>query len=109
MLIPISVPFVWLLFAWRRRYGLYDHTVFVTYSLCFMTLLLTVLALGAAAGVPFLGMAALLVPPVHMYRQLRGTYALGRASALWRTWALLMISASALILFTVLLLAQTGA
>ena len=108
-LIPISVPFVWLLFAWRRRYGLYDHTVFVTYSLCFMTLLLTVLALGAAAGVPFLGMAALLVPPVHMYRQLRGTYALGRASALWRTWALLMISASALILFTVLLLAQTGA
>jgi hypothetical protein len=44
-----------------------------------------------------------------MYRPLRGAYALGRASALWRTWALLMISASALILFTVLLLAQTGA
>ena len=41
-LIPISVPFVWLLFAWSRRFKLYDHTVFVTYSLCFMMILLTV-------------------------------------------------------------------
>src|SRR5205085_2215779 len=28
LLIPLSVPFVWLLFAWRRRYGPYDHAVF---------------------------------------------------------------------------------
>lgn len=108
-LIPISVPFVWLLFAWRRRYPLYDHTVFVTYSLCFMMLLLTVLVLGGALGVPFLGVAALLLPPVHMYRQLRGAYALGRGAALWRTGALLVIAVSALIVFAVLLLAQTGA
>lgn len=107
-LVPISVPFVWLLFAWRRRFGIYDHTVFVTYSLCFMTLLLTVLALGEAAGLPFMAMAALLVPPLHMYRQLRGTYALGRGAALWRTGALLVIALSALIAFMVLLLAQTG-
>ena len=39
-LIPISVPFVWLLFPFSRRFKLYDHTVFVTYSLCFMMLLL---------------------------------------------------------------------
>src|SRR3546814_12630386 len=38
LLIPISTPFVWLLFLWRRRFGLYDHAVFVTYSLCFVTL-----------------------------------------------------------------------
>jgi hypothetical protein len=38
-LIPISVPFVWLLFPFSRRFRLYDHTVFVTYSLCFMMLL----------------------------------------------------------------------
>src|SRR5687768_5527447 len=40
-LIPISVPFVWVLFLHRRRYRAfkaYDHTVFVTYSLAFMTL-----------------------------------------------------------------------
>jgi hypothetical protein len=30
LLIPISVPFLWLLFPLRRRHNLYDHTVFVT-------------------------------------------------------------------------------
>ena len=37
LLIPISVPFVWLLFPFRRQYNAYDHTVFVTYSLSFMS------------------------------------------------------------------------
>ena len=31
---------MWLLFPFSRRFRLYDHTVFVTYSLCFMMLLL---------------------------------------------------------------------
>src|SRR3546814_2027857 len=42
-LIPISVPFVALLFLWRRRYKLYDHAIFVIYSLDFMTLLVIAL------------------------------------------------------------------
>ncbi|MEO5972026.1 MAG: DUF3667 domain-containing protein [Sphingomicrobium sp.] len=41
-LIPLSLPFVWLLFLHRRRYrrdyGAYDHLVFVTYSTAFMSL-----------------------------------------------------------------------
>src|SRR6478609_9520026 len=41
-LIPISVPFMWLLFPFSRRFRMYDHIVFVTYSLCFMMLLLMV-------------------------------------------------------------------
>ncbi|MDE2412136.1 MAG: DUF3667 domain-containing protein [Sphingomonadales bacterium] len=108
-LIPISIPFVWLLFAWRRRFGLYDHTVFVTYSLCFMTLLTSLVALGQTAGVPFLAALTVFAPPVHMYKQLRGTYALGRASALWRTAALLFIALAVLILFALLILAESGA
>ena len=89
MLIPISVPFLWLLFPLRRRYNAYDHAVFVTYSLSFMMMLLIVGGLLAAAG--FSGVAALLffVPPLHMYRQLRGAYELGRFSAVMRTIALL--------------------
>ena len=39
LLIPLSVPFLWLLFPFSRRYHLYDHTVFVTYSLSFMMML----------------------------------------------------------------------
>jgi len=76
-LIPLSVPFVWLLFPFSRRFRLYDHTVFVTYSLCFMLLLLMV---GTLLDFVAPSIASLLwfVPPIHMYRQLRGTYELSR-------------------------------
>ncbi len=36
LLIPLSVPFVWLLFLWRRQFRAYDQAIFVTYSLAFM-------------------------------------------------------------------------
>ncbi|MFL6722010.1 MAG: DUF3667 domain-containing protein [Sphingomonas sp.] len=90
-LIPISVPFVWLLFPFSRRFRLYDHTVFVTYSLCFMMLLL---AASSVVGLVSKSVASLgfFVPPVHMYRQLRGAYAISAGGAVWRT-ALLTIFA----------------
>jgi hypothetical protein len=107
-LIPISVPFLWLLFLHRRRYRrykAYDHTVFVTYSIAFMSLGLIVLSLLRPLGVGeiFMGFAITLVPPIHIYRQLRGAYSLSRLSALWRTAALLAIALIAAILFFVLL------
>lgn len=82
-LIPISVPFVWLLFPFSRRFHVYDHTVFVTYSLCFMMLLLMA---GTLVGLvaPSIAQFAWFIPPIHMYRQLRGTYALTRWGAIWR-------------------------
>ena len=101
-LIPISVPFVWLLFPFSRRFRLYDHTVFVTYSLCFMMLLLSVSSLvdlvsGAISSL------AWFVPPVHMYRQLRGTYELSKRGALWRTALLTIFAFIAISLFGSLL------
>jgi hypothetical protein len=104
-LIPLSVPFVWLLFLWRRGHRIYDHTVFVTYSIAFTSLLLITLSLlrplGLGDGWVFLTLAA--VPPVHMYKQLRGTYALGRFSALWRAVALVVFAIVALAAFMLLL------
>ena len=108
-LIPISVPFVWLLFLHRRRYRTYrayDHTVFVTYSITFMSLGFILLTLLRPLGLP--GGAALsamtFIPPIHMYRQLRGAYALSRFSALWRTTALVLFAMIAASLFGMLLL-----
>jgi hypothetical protein len=105
-LIPISVPFVALLFLWRRRYKLYDHAIFVTYSLAFMMLLVVALSLAGmlnlSSGLIVAG--ALLVPPVHMFFQLRGAYSLSRLSALWRTVALMVFSFMALMAFAALLL-----
>jgi len=105
-LIPISVPFVALLFLFRRRFRMYDHTVFVTYSIAFMTLFLVALSLLRVAGISaaWIGTALGLVPPIHMYRQLRRGYELSRFSALWRTAMLLVFSLVAAPLFFTLLL-----
>lgn len=103
-LIPISVPFVWLLFPFSRRFKLYDHTVFVTYSLCFMMLLL---AAGSLIGLVSESVASLawFVPPIHMYRQLKGAYGVGTGGAIWRTFALTIFAFIAISLFASLLVA----
>jgi cell division protein FtsL len=105
-LIPISVPFVWLLFFWRRDLHLFDHAVFVTYSLSFMTLLMTVcvIAIQFAPTEAVGGLALVFGPPVHMYRQLKGAYQLGRIGAAWRTVFLATFSVTALALFGALVL-----
>ena len=103
LLIPMSVPFVWLLFPFSRRFHLYDHTVFVTYSLTFMTLLEVVSMLFDASRLPASELLALVVP-VHMFRQLRATYALGVGGALWRTVLLFAFAVITFSVFLVLLL-----
>jgi len=103
MLIPLSVPFLWLLFPFSRRFRLYDHTVFVTYSLSFITLLLVAAILLGLAGLPQVAGFAALIPPFHMYRQLKGTYGLSRANALLRTVLLVGFSTIALGLFGIVL------
>ncbi|MHA6718343.1 DUF3667 domain-containing protein [Sphingomonas sp. RS6] len=87
LLIPLSLPFVWLLFFWKRQYKLYDHAVFVTYSIAAMSLLFIVITLLSAVGVPsgILVAMALVVPLVHICRQLQQAYSLSWASAVVRT------------------------
>ena len=106
-LIPISVPFLWLLFPFSRRFGLYDHTVFVTYSLCFMTLLGIVATIGGRLALPGLPALAFL-PPLHMLLQLRGTYGLSWLGAWWRTWFLSLFAFLAMMLFAVVILLEAG-
>lgn len=112
LLIPISIPFVWLLFAWKRRFRGYDHAIFVTYSLSFMTLLFILVSILARVGVGsgLLTAAVLIIPPVHLYKQLRHAYSLSRFSALWRLVALFVFIAVILVLFLnlLLLLGLTG-
>ena len=106
LLIPLSIPFVWLLFAWRTRFGAYDHAVFVTYSLSFMTLFFIALAVAGMVGVGggIIALATMTIPLLHIYKQLRGGYELSRFSAMWRTMALSGIIFVILLLFLNLLL-----
>ena len=106
LLIPLSVPFVWLLFFYTRRFRMYDHAVFVTYSLAFMSLfaiLLTVLGFWGVWG-PGLAVAAMTVPLVHMYKQLKYAYGISRFGALVRTFLLASFCFVAATIFFVLLL-----
>jgi hypothetical protein len=109
MLIPISLPFLWLMFFWRRGVAMYDHGVFALYSLSFMSLLFTAAALMAMSGVSssVVAMCIVFVPPVHMFAQLRGTYGLGLFAASWRTIALLCICGTAFVLFLLFVVAMT--
>jgi hypothetical protein len=104
VLIPISVPFVWLLFFWRRKFKLFDHAVFVTYSLTFMMLLGTISAILFQFSQTEIigGLAFTLVPPIHMYRQLHQAYETSRFGAFWRMCALTLFALTALTLFAIL-------
>jgi hypothetical protein len=102
-LIPLSVPFLWLLFPFSRRFRLYDHMVFVTYSLCFMTLLVIAATLLVAAGWSGAIAVAMFIPSVHMFRQLKGAYGLTRLGALWRTVMLTLFSLTAALLFVAMI------
>ncbi len=107
-LIPLSIPFLWLLFFWRRDVHLYDHAIFATYSISFMMLLVVMLSVAAAVGVSgwIWGLALLIIPPVHMYKQLRGTYSLTRAGAAVRLLFLMIFALTVLILFSLMLVAM---
>jgi hypothetical protein len=105
-LIPLSVPFVWLMFFWRRQFKVYDHAVFVTYSLTFMLFLAVVLTVAGFAGVPlpWVPIAGTFIPPLHMYQQLRGAYGVSVIGGLVRTAALATFGSVVLMVFLVLLM-----
>lgn len=63
LLIPTSVPFLWLVFVWKRGFGVYDHTVFIIYALTAVMLLLALMALLSGLGISA-GWVLLLIP-VH--------------------------------------------
>lgn len=104
-LIPISAPFVWLLFFWRRRFKMFDHAVFVTYSLTFMMLLGILCAfLIQFPETEWLGGLGLaFYPPIHMYRHLHHAYETTRFGAFWRMCILSVFAMTALTLFGMLI------
>jgi hypothetical protein len=104
-LIPISAPFVWLLFFWRRQFKMFDHAVFVTYSLTFMMLFVTLCAIliQFPATEAIGGIALAFYPLIHMYRHLHHAYETTRFGAFWRMCILSVFALTALMLFAALI------
>jgi hypothetical protein len=100
LIVPISLPFLWLMFLNKPGSAMFDHAVFVLYSLCFMSLLFIAMVLleriGWDALIPWM---VALVPPVHIWAQLRGTYRIGHFAALWRTLVLLLVASFVMLFF----------
>lgn len=103
LLVPISLPLVWLLFLWRRGTTWYDHGVFTLYSLSFVSLLFILAGLMAVgpSWLEALAPGLFFVIPAHMFFQLKGAYRLGWFSAAWRTLLLLWFSFFALLAFLI--------
>ena len=93
LLIPLSLPFVWLVTLGAggslRAHHLYDHAIFTTYSIAFMSLLFLIATMIANAGYPAAYLALVIIPPLHLYKQLRHSYQLSRISTLLRLILLL--------------------
>jgi hypothetical protein len=68
-----------------------------------MTLLVVVGVIFQSVGLTALAGFLWLLPPFHMYRQLKGAYGLGRWSAIWRTILLTMFALIVVSLFAALL------
>ncbi len=106
LLIPLSIPFVWLVTIGVRGHRFYDHAVFTTYSLAFMSLMFIAVVLLGAFGIG----TGLTIPLAlgyglfHLYRQLRHAYALTRMGALVRLVFLLASIVIVMVLFALTLL-----
>lgn len=105
LLIPLSLPFLWLMFAWRRQFKAYDHAIFITYSLSFMSLLFIAISILATipGGGGWAAMLFFIGAPLHLYKQLRHAYGLSRLSALWRLFALSVFIQIVLTMFLLIL------
>jgi hypothetical protein len=102
LLVPLSLPWMILIFAWKRDVKVYDHVVFLLYSISFMSMLAMVAAALASAGVnnpAIYGTMFTVIPVLHMFAQLKEGYALGWFSAAWRTFALANLAVLTLCLY----------
>ncbi len=107
LLVPLSIPFMALLFLFKRRYTLYDHSVFVLYSLTFMSLLLmvgVVIGMQWPAGASAVAYGCMIIALVHMFAQLRGAYGVGIWGGLWRTMVLSLFCTMVMIMFVMAIL-----
>jgi len=103
--VPLSLPFMWLMFFWRKGVSMYDHAIFTLYGLSFLSLWCVLLTLmGNSHWLQGLVTFASLLIPVHLFMQLKETYSLGWFSTIWRTFAVLVAGSIILVMFILLVL-----
>ncbi|MGZ9113841.1 MAG: DUF3667 domain-containing protein [Brevundimonas sp.] len=108
--VPISVAILWLMYAWRRRFSLYHHSVVSLYGLGFVALLFAFASLFPGGSATALNLLIVLIAPVHAARHLRGAYGSGWVQTILRTLVLGLLTTIAFLSFLlgVVFLGLTG-
>lgn len=107
LLIPVSIPFVWIAMLGVRGHHFYDHAIFTIYSMSFITILFIILAIMGSIGFlsGWLIPVGVMIPIIHLYKQIRHAYQLSRLQTVLRLIILCIgIVFSLLIFFAILLL-----
>lgn len=106
LLVPLSLPWLWLIFAWKRGVRMYDHAVFALYSISFMSLLFIIGSIALTLDITAGWLWSLLFGAsfTHLFFQLKGAYALRKRSAAWRTIAMAFAALMTLTLYGVLMI-----
>jgi hypothetical protein len=94
LMLPISALILAMLFAFRRRFVLFDHLVFSMHSLSFQGVLFSTCMGLRLVGLPLWQL--LFLSPVHLFFHMRGVYGLGKMSTLLRMAVLFLMSSMAL-------------
>lgn len=90
--VPISVLILWLLYAWRRRFTLYQHAVVSLYGLGFLALCVAFASLFSGVVRDVLNIALVIAAPVHAAVHLRGAYGSGWIQTILRTVVLSVLT-----------------
>lgn len=91
LMLPMAALFLTVLFAFQRRFYVFDHLVFSMHSLSFQLLLLTAVMLLSLAVGPAAWWLALLTP-IHLFMHLRGVYSTGGLSTVVRMGGLFLMT-----------------
>lgn len=92
LLLPMSAGILGLMFAWRRRFFIYDHLIFSMHSLSFLGLLVSVIMLGTALTHNSVFSVLILWAPVHLFLHMRKVYGRGVITTLLRMFVLFIFS-----------------
>jgi hypothetical protein len=91
--LPVSALMLTVLFAFNRRYYVFDHVIFSMHSLSFQLLLLIVI-MGLSILTP-LAWWLLLLAPVHLFIHMKGAYqrsAIGTLARMFVLWTLTTVT-----------------
>lgn len=99
--LPVSALMLTLLFAFNRRYYVFDHVIFSMHSLSFQLLLLIVI-MGLSIVTGPVAWWLLWLAPVHLFLHMKGTYQRSAIGTLARMFVLFILTSVTFALLAVL-------